>query len=238
MVELKNVSFKYKRSSDDWSLSNITFNIGDGSFHAFIGENGAGKSTTTKVITGLINNYEGQVLINGKDPALDKTARVDMAYIPDKAIFPSNLSTFDYLFKMAALTRRDHDQLKTEIEYWMDRLAISDKKDANPNHLSAGQKKKVLLIKCIIEQANIIVLDEPAANLDPTTRMELFNILRYLSEQGKTIFISTHIIEEIKKYANYATFIKKGKIQWSGPVQGNDIIDYYEQLFAKNYGGQ
>ncbi len=233
MVTLQNISFKYKKRSKDWSLNNVTFNIYDGTFHAFIGENGAGKSTTMKVITGLVNNYEGSLIINEKDPLSDNNARLNMAYIPDKAIFPNNLNAFNYLYRMAILTRPDYAEVKREIQYWTERLGISDKLKANPNLLSAGQKKKILLIKCIIERARIIVLDEPAANLDPSTRIELFNVLKYLADQGITIFISTHIIEEIKKYANYATFIKGGQILWSGPVMEDQIIQYYEYMFSK-----
>ncbi len=234
MISLRDVSFKYKKNSEKPTLNKVTFDIYDGSFHAFIGENGAGKSTTIKLIAGLINEYQGEVTINGKDPNKDDKARLNLAYIPDKAIFPTDLTVYEYIYNMAALTRNDFTNIKEEMDWWLEKLGINDKANVNPNHLSAGQKKKVLLVKCIVEKAKIIILDEPAANLDPTTRMEFFNLLKYLTSIGTTIFISTHIIEEIKKYADFATFIKQGHILWSGPVQDDQIIDWYEYLYSVN----
>lgn len=83
------------------------------------------------------------------------------------------------------------------------------------------------MIRAIIEHSQFIVLDEPAANLDPTSRTHLFKTLKYLTEQGTTILISSHILDEIKNFANSATFIKKGNFIWSGEVSGDEINKIY-----------
>ncbi len=233
MVTIKNVSYLYKKKGT-LSLDNVSFDIEEGSFHAFVGENGAGKSTTIKSIIGQITNYDGVIEINGKDPKIDISAREGLSYIPDKAIFPNNLSTFKYLYSFGLLVRDDKIQLKKEIESLLEEYGIADKSNSNPNALSAGQKKKVCLIKCIIEKAKIIILDEPAANLDPTTRMQFFQKLQELCNQGVTIFISSHILEEIKLYATAATYIKGGKILWTGPVSGNKLVDNYNYYYFNN----
>ncbi len=233
VVQIKNISYMYKKGVP-LSLDNVSFSIEKGAFHAFVGENGAGKSTTIKSIIGQITNYDGVIEINGKDPKIDISARKGISYIPDKAIFPNNLSTFKYLYNFGLLVRDDKIQLKKEIEYLLDEYGISDKSNSNPNSLSAGQKKKVCLIKCIIEKSDFIILDEPAANLDPTTRMLFFQKLKELCNQGVTIFISSHILEEIKLYATAATYIKGGKILWSGNVSKNQLIDNYNRYYLND----
>jgi ABC-2 type transport system ATP-binding protein len=83
----------------------------------------------------------------------------------------------------------------------------------NPNKLSSGQVKKILLIRAALEKSEIIILDEPAAFLDPTSRLQFFELLKELNNQGVTIFISSHILDEIKKYIDSVTFIKQGEIK-------------------------
>ncbi len=232
VLSLRNVSVKRKRS-EILSLDNISFDIESGSFHTFIGENGAGKSTTMKCIVGQICNFDGNIYINNKDTKTDSSSRLGICYIPDKAIFPNNISAFDYLYNAAKLIRDDKIQLKNEIEQLLNDFDLKEIGKRNLNHLSSGQKKKIYLIKCIVEKSQIVILDEPVVNLDPTTRQVFLTKLKELTNYGVTIFISTHILEEIKNYATHATFIKKGKIIWSGNVEDNSIIEKYNDIYVK-----
>lgn len=233
---LKNVYWKYNKDKTNL-LKNLNFAVKQGDFHAFVGENGAGKSTTIRLIVGLSPNYEGELLINGLNAKEHIEARSGISYIPDKAVFPSNLSTFNYLYYTICLVRSDNTTVKEQITFYLNKYGISEIAKRNPNKLSAGQKKKVLLIRSILEKSKIIILDEPAANLDPTTRIQFFEELKKLNHDGVTIFISTHILEEIKKYANAATFIKKGEVIWSGPVKNNEIVNKYNNIFMQSTEG-
>jgi ABC-2 type transport system ATP-binding protein len=104
----------------------------------------------------------------------------------------------------------------------------------NPNKLSSGQVKKILLIRAALEKSEIIILDEPAAFLDPTSRLQFFELLKELNDQGVTIFISSHILDEIKKYIDSVTFIKQGEIKWSGKIAGKDLIKKYKEIIIDN----
>ncbi len=229
ILKIENLYMKYNKKDSFFALENINFSIKKGQFHAFIGENGAGKSTTIKIISGLNNDYDGNVFINNLDTKNNVESRNKFTYIPDKVVFPNGITTFDYLYNVAKLVRDDREALKQEIEFLLNKYEITEIKNKNPNKLSAGQIKKVLLIQAIIEKSEFIVLDEPAANLDPTTRMFLFNTLKEMNEKGVTIMISSHILEEIKKYVDSVTFIKKGKIMWTGDVVGEELIQKYQQ---------
>lgn len=230
ILKLNNIYYKYNKKTE--CISDLSFEIKRGTFHAFIGENGAGKSTTIKMIVGLINDYEGDIMINDEN-VKENNVRNIISYIPDKAIFPHNMNVQQYLIQCGLLKRGNKSQIIKEIQEWSENLDITNLLKNNANHLSAGQKKKILLMRAIIEQSELIILDEPGANLDPTTREILFKTLLFLVKKGITIFISTHILDEIKNYANHATFIKSGKLIWSGKVSGEQIKKIYKEHYIK-----
>ncbi len=231
ILEIKNLYMKYKKKDKNFILKDLNFNINKGDFHAFIGENGAGKSTTIKIISGLNNDYEGDVVINQLNVKKDVKARENFLYIPDKNTFPNNISVFNFLYNVALLKRNDKEKIKLEINELLHKFQIEEVAKRNPNKLSSGQSKKISLIQAIIMKADFIVLDEPAAFLDPSSRMMLFNELKRMNnENGTTIFISSHILDEIKNYINAVTFIKKGEIMWSGKIEGNELISKYNEV--------
>ncbi len=226
---IENLYMKYKKKDEKYALENLNFCIQKGEFHAFIGENGAGKSTTIKIISGLNNDYDGNVYINNLNVRDNVNARESFSYIPDKIVFPSGISAWDYIYNTALLVRDDKEGLKVELNNLLQKFGIEEIIKRNPNKLSSGQIKKVLLILAILEKSKFIILDEPASFLDPTSRMFLFSELERMNKEGVTIMISSHILEEIKKYVNAVTFIKRGKIIWSGKVKGEELIKKYNQ---------
>ena len=230
ILKIENLYMKYKKKDENYALENLNFSIEEGSFHAFIGENGAGKSTTIKIIAGLNNDYDGNVIINGLNAKESVEARKLFSYVPDKIAFPSGINTWEYIYNTALLVRNDKEGLKVELNNLLKKFEIEEIVKRNPNKLSSGQIKKVLLVLAILEKSKFIILDEPASFLDPTSRFFLFSELEKMNrEEGITIMISSHILEEIKKYVDSVTFIKKGKIVWSGKVKGQELIDKYSQ---------
>ena len=231
ILEIKNLYMKYKKKDENFVLNDLNFEIKKGEFHAFIGENGAGKSTTIRIISGLNNDYEGNVLINGLDVKENVKARENFMYIPDKTQFPSKFSVFDFLYNTALLKRNDKEKIKIEIKDLLSKFEIEETSKRNVNKLSSGQLKKVSLIQAILMKSEFIVLDEPAAFLDPSSRILLFKELKRLNEENNTtILISSHILDEIKNYINAVTFIKKGQIKWSGKINGSELIKKYSEV--------
>lgn len=231
---MSNIYMKYKKNDKAYSLRNVNFQVAKGEFHAFIGENGAGKSTTIKIITGLNNDFEGNLFINELDVRQNTKARTKLCYIPDKTIFPVDISAYDFVYNLALLERNDKEQVRLELEEWIDKLNLRDHMSRNPNKLSSGQAKKILLMRAALEKSNIIILDEPVAFLDPTSRLQFFELLKILNKEGITVFMSSHILDEIKNYVDSVTFIKKGEIKWSGKIKGEDLISKYKEVILNN----
>lgn len=132
------------------------------------------------------------------------------------------------------LVRSDKEQIKQELNELVNFFGLKDHIKRSPNKLSSGQTKKILLIRAILEKAKIIILDEPAAFLDPSSRFQFFEVLKKMHQEGVTILISSHILDEIKNYIDSATFIQKGEIKWSGKIQGNDLIQKYKEIILEN----
>lgn len=210
-------------------IKNLNFAVKEGSFHAFIGENGSGKTTTIKSIIGAYTNWSGQILIDEIDNSL-AISKKNLGYVPENAIFPKELNTMDYLMSLGQLSNIPKNKLKTRIEEMLAKMQISDLAKKHPYNFSSGQKKKILLIQALIHDPKLIILDEPATNLDPTARFELFKILKTLQEQGKTIFISSHILSEIDKYADSLTLLHKGEVVYTGEKTKSLEEIYYEKI--------
>ncbi|AMD81116.1 multidrug-like ABC transporter ATP-binding protein [Mycoplasmopsis canis PG 14] len=229
ILEAKNLTKIYSNSKEKTGIFNLNFNVPKGSFHAFIGENGAGKTTTIKSIIGSYINFEGDVTINGIN-IRDYKSRRALGYIPENAIFPKELTVQEYLRYLGQLHGTPKKDLDNKIDAMLKEFEIEDLKFKKPFNFSSGQKKKVLLIQALLNNPEIIILDEPAANLDPTARFQLFSLLKKLHEKGITIFISSHILSEIDKFVDSLTLIHKGKIVYSGPRYTDLETIFYEKV--------
>ncbi|AIA29550.1 ABC transporter [Mycoplasmopsis californica HAZ160_1] len=231
ILEIVNLKKIFQKT--DRGIKNISFSIPSGDFHAFIGENGAGKTTTIKTIIGAYANYEGEVLINGIN--IQKAqARSIVGYVPEVAIFPRELSVYQYLFNLSILSNIPKNDANRRIDTFLKLFGMEKLAHEKPYTFSSGQKKKILLIQALLHEPKLLILDEPAANLDPTARYELFNLLQKINQENKiTILISSHVLAEIDKYVNSVTLIHQGKILYSGPkVQSLEKL-FYEKVISQ-----
>ncbi|TPI02391.1 ABC transporter ATP-binding protein [Mycoplasma struthionis] len=227
ILEVKNLTKIY--SSSKRGVSDLSFSVKKGDFHAFIGENGAGKTTTIKTIIGAYTNFKGEIFINNIS-TLKPEAKAILGYVPESTLFPKELSTFEYLYSLALLTNISKKEAKEKINSLLKKFNIEDLANQKPFNFSSGQKKKVLLIQALIHDPKLIILDEPAANLDPTARYELFSILNELKANGTTIIISSHILSEIDRYTDSLTLIHQGKLIYSGPKLKHLEDIFYEKI--------
>lgn len=230
IVSIENLTKHYKGRTNP-AINNISFNIYPGQFHAFIGANGAGKTTTIKSIISAYSNkkYKGEIKING---CLNFTAngKSVLGYIPEEAKFPKKMSTKNYLTNMACLSGLSSKDAKQKVNTILTNLGLTDLANKCPDSFSSGQKKKILLAQALIHDPKVLIMDEPAANLDPLARDELFENLINLQKEGKAIFLSSHILDEIGKYATYVTILDGGSIVYDGSIDKN--IDL-SQLYRK-----
>lgn len=218
-IYIKNFTKKFKKFT---AVDDATIKVTKGTIHGFIGPNGSGKTTTIKCLISAMIPTKGQLMIYGRN-SWTVAAKRHIGYIPESARFPKKITTYDYLVSMGQISGLKLEEAKDKTEEILRDLNLWKFKKRNPNDYSSGMKKKVLLAQSLLNNPDILILDEPAANLDPTARTELFNDLRKLREQGKTVFISSHILSELQNLADEVTILNYSKVVYHGSIkQGNE----------------
>ncbi len=221
-----------KRFRKFQAVNGIDLDIGRGVIHGFIGPNGAGKTTTIKMLIGAFIPTSGEILINGHRAGTEDANRL-IGYIPERASFPKYSTAFKFLVTMAELSGLTHKQALKKAGENLEELGLKAFARKNPNGFSSGMKKKLLLAQALMNDPKILILDEPAANLDPTARKELFDTLLKIRDQGKTIFISSHVLSELERVVDEVTFLFGGNVVYSGTIQELDKEN--DEIFIKAY---
>ena len=212
------------------ATKDVSFTVGHGVIHGFIGPNGSGKTTSIKAMIGAYISEKGQISINGH-PAGSANANALIGYIPERASFPKHLNCIDYLSTMGELSGLKNKHAHVKAIKILSNLGLEQHAKRKPISFSSGMQKKILLAQALITDPDILILDEPAANLDPTARKELFDELIKLRKQGKTILLSSHILAELERLINEVTFIYHGKIIFSGLI--SEIDNSNSDVFIK-----
>ena len=215
-LEVIGFSKKY-RGRNNYAVKDSSFVVKKGEFHGFIGANGAGKTTSIKSIIGAYAKFEGKIKIFGM-PHNSKEAKSRVGYIPEKADFPKGMSLQKYLFSMANLSGLSRKDAKEFADKKIEEFGLENVRKDSPNSFSSGQKKKVLLAQALVSDPDLIIMDEPAANLDPKARSEFFTELKKLQKEGKTIFLSSHILTELDQYTDHVTILDNGKMVFNGSI--------------------
>lgn len=226
LLDVRNLRKRYTRKAKP-AIDGISFQVRTGEFHAFVGANGAGKTTTIKSIVGAYAKFEGEVRICRVDNK-NKLSRAKLGYIPEIARFPARISAHKYLKNMALLNGLSKEEAENFTNDILEKFNMTGLKNVCPNNFSSGQKKKILLGQALSNNPDILIMDEPAANLDPRSRIEFFDILKDLQKQGKSIFISSHILSELDIYANAVTILDGGKIVYTGKRKENESFGGYK----------
>lgn len=193
------------------AVDDLSMKIEKGTVHGFIGPNGAGKSTTIKMLTGALRPTKGGATIFGK-PAGTNAAKSHIGYSPEHPNFYS-LSAFEFLVYNARICSVPVAQARERADQLLKWMGLEKFRDKNARNFSAGMRQKVSLLQSLIHNPDILVLDEPTANLDPIGRYEVLERIRTLAEkEKKTILVSSHILDELEKVVDHVTIINKGRV--------------------------
>ncbi len=209
MIETKGLT---KAFGDLVAVNGLDLSVKKGRIHGFVGPNGAGKTTTMKMLIGSIRGTKGEAFINGH-PVGSVEARRSLGYSPERPSFYWDMTAWDYLVYMSRLSGMNLDAAEKrtrELLIWLD---LGRFYDAKVSGFSAGMKQRLSLAQAMAHQPQLLILDEPTANLDPDGRMSLMEKLKELSrEQKLTIFISSHILPELEQLVDAVTLIEKGRM--------------------------
>ena len=231
MIQIKNVSKTYNQEKK--ALDNVNFQIDGGEIFAFIGHNGAGKTTMIKSIVGILDFDCGDILINGKSIKDDPIGcKLEMAYVPDNPDLYENMSALDFINFVCDMYNVSKDIRKENIEKYSKMFEIEDKLNNDISSFSHGMKQKVALISALSHDPKVLIMDEPFVGLDPKAVYDMKEIMKKMAKEGKTIFFSTHILDVAEKLCDRVAIIKCGKIVKIGKMK--DIKgESLEQVFLE-----
>lgn len=192
-LELKNVSYSYlnEKKQKNNVLSNISLNIAHGEFVSLIGRSGTGKSTILKLITGLLQQDEGEILQNGKAISLG-----DVGYMPQRDLLLPWRTILENI-TISSEIQKGHQVTKEEARQWLKRAGLIEFEHALPKQLSGGMRQRVSFIRALLTGKDLLLLDEPFGALDALTKKEMQAwLLSIWQELNKTVLFITHDLEE------------------------------------------
>lgn len=231
MIEIKNVSKKYGSKK---ALDNVTFNIENGNIFAFIGHNGAGKTTMIKAMMGIIGFDEGEILINEKSIKENPIeCKKIMAYIPDNPDLYENMKAIDFINFVCDMYETPLDVRKSNIQKYSKMLELENNLQDEISSFSHGMKQKVALIAALSHNPEILIMDEPFVGLDPKAVFDMKKIMKDMVKENKTIFYSTHILDVAEKLCDKVAIIKKGKLIKVGSMKDIKGDESLEEVFLE-----
>ncbi len=214
----------HKTFKDFQALNGIEFSIDAGQCLGLLGTNGAGKSTTIKIITGQISATSGQVKIFGYSP--DKNLKEVHALI---GLVPEGQSLYEEIsvFENIDFFRGIHDLPKEKTFEILNRLDLEDKSKTKVKDLSKGLRQRVLIARAIIHAPKLLLLDEPTSGLDPGSSENIYKVLNELKSKGATILLTTHLMNDVERLCDQIVFINKGLVVAQGSPQ--ELKDRYRK---------
>ena len=217
-LKIRNLSKTYP----DFTLDHINITLPSGCIMGFVGENGAGKSTTIKLILDLIPRDSGEISVLGTDAiSQNKEIKENIGVVMEECSFPDQLTVRDIETIMKCCYQTWNSQ--TFANYCR-RFELPPKKTVK--ELSRGMKMKLSIAVALSHDSKLLILDEATSGLDPVVRDEILDIfLEFIQDEGHSIFISSHIISDLEKICDYITFIHKGKIVFSETK--DNLLDQY-----------
>ena len=195
------------------AVKDVSFDIRRGSVTGFIGANGAGKTTTMRMLATLEQPDAGEIRICGIDAIADPNAvRARIGWVPDDFGRYEFLTIWEYLDFFARAFDFKGQERRNRVDEVLSFTGLVELQERSIDKLSKGQGQRLCLARALLHDPEILILDEPAAGLDPKARIELKNLIRILGQEGKTLLISSHILTELAEMCSDMLFIDAGKI--------------------------
>src|SRR5436305_5386597 len=217
MIEVINFT---KRYGDFVAVDDLSFTIGKGEVFGFIGPNGAGKSTTIRFLATLLRPTSGEGRIAGHSVVTDPMAvRKVIGFMPDDFGVYDGMKVWEFLDFFAVAYQIPRSHRKKIIGQVLELLDLTHKRDDYVNGLSTGMQQRPCTAKTLVHDPPVLILDEPAAGLDPRARLEMKAFLTELRGMGKTILISSHILSELADFCTSIGIIERGKLLAAGSIQ-------------------
>lgn len=205
-----------KKFGEKYAVKDLNLELQKGEVLGLLGRNGAGKTTTIKMILNLIEKDSGEITWDKEDI---KKANLKIGYLPEERGLYPKTKVKDQLFYFAKLEGIKKNEINKKIDYWLERFNIMEHKNKIAGDLSKGNQQKVQIIANLIHDPDLIILDEPFSGLDPVNANSLSEIISELIEQGKTIVLSSHQMNQVEKFVDKVCLLKNGEAIVSGDLK-------------------
>ena len=195
------------------ALQSLDLEVRDGEFFGLLGPNGAGKTTTIGILTTRVRPTSGTALVGGADVSSDSVrVRQRIGVVPQRPNPDRSLNVLENLLYHAAYFDIPQSASQPRAIQLLEQLGIADKAQAKVDEMSGGQQQRLMIARALIHQPRVIFLDEPTVGLDPQTRLALWEILRELHAEGRTIVMTTHYMEEADKLCDRIAIVDRGQL--------------------------
>ena len=212
ILELRDI---YKSFGEKEVLKGISFTAEGGKAFGLLGRNGAGKTTTIRILMNVFEQNRGQVLLDGKPIDYNK---IGIGYLPEeRGMYPKKL-IIDQLVYFAELKGMNTKDAIKSVDFWLERLGMSEYRNKRLDTLSKGNQQKIQLVTALAHNPHIVILDEPFSGLDPVNAMLLKDVVREQIDKGKIVLFSSHQMSYIEEFCDSIAIINAGKIAISGDL--------------------
>lgn len=209
-IEVKNLTKYYDKFL---AVDHINFAVEQGEIFGFLGPNGAGKTTTQRMLTTLLTPTEGRILVNGHDLAHDShPAKRQIGLVPEESNVYTELTAWDNLMFTASLYRVPRGERANRAQELLETFGLWQKRDVKVENFSKGMRRRLSIAMAIIHKPVLLFLDEPTPGLDAQSSRAIQTIIRQLNDEGTTVFLTTHQIEEANQLCGRVAIISHGKI--------------------------
>ena len=221
-------------AGDVKAIDGISFHIEPGEVCGYLGSNGAGKSTTIRIMCGMLEATSGNVIINGYSVKDDPvTVKKMIGYVPETGALFLSLSPFDFLEFVCRMYDLPKEVYVQRIYGFMEMFDLKDDVNTPMHTFSKGMRQKVLIISSLIHDPEVIIWDEPLSGIDYNTTLVIRNLVKDLTSRGKTFFYSTHLVDSAEKLCSRVIIINKGKIAFDGKVNPDNPREL-EELMSRH----
>ena len=240
IIEVKDLT---KEFNGVVALNGVSFQVNEGEVFAYLGPNGAGKTTTVNILATLLTPTSGKAVVSGYDVTKDAMEiRRLIGYLPeDFGLYPS-LTVYENLDFTAGLYRISKSERKERIRGLLEFFGLWEKRGVLASTLSKGMKQKIGIARAMINDPKILFLDEPTSGLDPGMARGVLKMILQLKKEGKTIFMTTHLLARAEQICDSIALIDKGKILRTGKVsdikaelKSPTLEDVYFSVMGENY---
>ncbi len=212
MISIQQLSKTYGKSLTK-AIDSLNFSVDKGDICGFIGANGAGKSTTIKCLTGMLNFEEGLIEVGGFDiRANPQEAKKLIGFVPDNHVIYESLTGLQYINFICDIFDVSETDRKERTEKYAKIFGMDAKLQDSISSYSHGMKQKISIISALVHEPEVFILDEPMTGLDPQSAYQLKQIMVDYAKNGKTVLFSSHVLEVVEKLCTKVVIIDKGKI--------------------------